>query len=703
MEKKMEKLVVCVLALAVLLAGSTAAHAEADIFWDGGGSENYWTTPENWVGDVLPTDDPVDQHCAVIDDPLVHQPLVEAGINASVHRIIVGLNNSPCTLTVTGGSITSAGYILIVGRASGGVGILDVSGGDVIANDGLLIGDLPGSTGTLNMSGGNITIETPYPEKNWHHFVVGGNGGLGTLNMSGGVINVDCNMQIPLGRTGVVNMTGGTIDITGKIILKGWKNSGEFHLDGGVVIAADLTKVTAEGCLDLAGGTMILDGNKESTIQGYIDNGFITGYHGNQGAVIVDYDFTTPGKTTIIGDSNFNVSPQVDAGDYQSLLWPDDSVQLDTTVSDDGRPYQDPPADPCTPVGLTLTWSKISGPGSVAFSDTAIEDPTATFSAPGTYQLELNAFDGEKSKSDTVGIVIRTDNKPIAHWDFDEGSGTTVNDDSANNNEGTLAGNKEPNWVSGWVGNGAMEFYGVGSTDISSYVDIVTDLLAPDPNLDNLQYDITLSGWFKIDDLANAYHPAIIASSNKGWRLYVETAAGDLYGKVTFTPGDTLSGSRAYSTRSMDDGYWHHVVGVYDCANSKSYLYVDGVLDTTEDNSGILAIYDVPVTIGARATSDIDVERSWNGMIDDIRVYSYAIPLTKAEGGDDSIEGLYDMGLPLCYGDFLDGDFNEDCYIDLLDFGVLSTDWMNGYSLDDLAAMAGNWLSCNHPLDPACI
>ena len=57
--------------------------------------------------------------------------------------------------------------------------------------------------------------------------------------------------------------------------------------------------------------------------------------------------------------------------------------------------------------------------------------------------------------------------------------------------------------------------------------------------------------------------------------------------------------------------------------------------------------------------------------------------LTKAEGGDDSIEGLYDMGLPLCYGNFLDGDFNEDCYIDLLDFGVLSTDWMDGYSLDD--------------------
>ena len=326
-----------------------------------------------------------------------------------------------------------------------------------------------------------------------------------------------------------------------------------------------------------------------------------------------------------------NSPPRVDAGSYQSLLWPD-TAQLDGTVNDDGKPYQDPPADPCTPVGLTLTWSKFSGPGNVQFSDNTIEDPTATFSAAGMYELQLSAFDGEKDACDVVKIYIRPNDDPIAHWDFDEGSGTTVDDDSANNNEGALAGDPEPNWVTGWVGSGAMDFFGVGGTDVSSYVNITTDPTAADPNLDSLRYDITLAAWFRIDDLANAYHPAIIATSNTGWRLYVETPANDLYGKVTFTPGDSICpyDSRAFSTRSVDDGYWHHVVGIYD--GSKSYLYVDGVLDVTVDISGLLDTTDgVPVTIGARATSAIDVERSWNGMIDDARIYSYSLSAAQVE------------------------------------------------------------------------
>jgi len=320
-------------------------------------------------------------------------------------------------------------------------------------------------------------------------------------------------------------------------------------------------------------------------------------------------------------DPDFNFAPRVDAGSYQSLLWPDDTAQLDGTVSDDGKP-----ADPCQ---VTLTWSKLSGPGTVVFSDTTIEDPTATFGAAGMYELQLCGNDGDKETCSAVMIYIRPNDDPIAHWDFDEGSGATVNDDSANNNEGARTGDAEPNWVSGWVGSGAMEFYGVGGTDISSYVDITSDLLASDPNLENLKYDVTLAAWFKIDDLANSYYPVVVGNSNVGWRIFAET--GDRLGQITFTPGDSLSGSRTYSNKLVNDGYWHHIVGVYDYANSKSYLYIDGVLDHSEDNAGLLEFGDdKPVTIGDRATSDTEVERGWNGLIDDVRIYSYALSAAQA-------------------------------------------------------------------------
>jgi len=317
--------------------------------------------------------------------------------------------------------------------------------------------------------------------------------------------------------------------------------------------------------------------------------------------------------------------PTVDAGPMQSVLWQGSPVtlQMDATVTDDGNPV---------PPSLTYTWSQISGPGTVTFDPCDIVDPCVTFPAAGIYELNLNASDGEKAVDDTVLIRFRSTNDPIAYWNFETGNGTNVVDRSANNNFGTLAGDLEPNWVDGWVDSGALEFCGVGRYDASSYATVTTDTTI-DPNLDTLQYEVTLAAWFKINDLANTYYPAIIANSNTGWRLYVETLATNVYGKVTFTPGDSLSGSRASSTRPMDDGYWHHVVGIYD--GSKSYLYIDGVLDVTVDNAGLLDTTDsvVPVTIGARSRKDdFTVERSWNGLLDDVYVYDYAISASQVDG-----------------------------------------------------------------------
>jgi len=303
-------------------------------------------------------------------------------------------------------------------------------------------------------------------------------------------------------------------------------------------------------------------------------------------------------------DPDFNFPPQVDAGEYQSLLWPDDTAQLDGTVSDDGKP-----ADPCQ---VTITWSKLSGPGTVVFSDTTIEDPTATFTTAGMYELRLRGYDGEKDACNVVNIYIRPDNNPIAHWDFDEGSGQTVNDDSANNNEGIRAGDSEPNWVSGWVGSGALEFF--GSSTVNSYVDIATDGTI-DPNLDNLRYEITLSTWIKTEE-TGLY---IIGDSSNTWRL---GTSGSQAGKVYFGCNGPSGGS-LYSESALNDGYWHHIAGVYD--GSMAYMYVDGVLENSAERTGLINTNDLPVTIGARYDDATTVSHSWNGMLDDVRVYSYGL------------------------------------------------------------------------------
>jgi hypothetical protein len=80
-----------------------------------------------------------------------------------------------------------------------------------------------------------------------------------------------------------------------------------------------------------------------------------------------------------------NRPPEVDAGDYPSLSWPNDTLQLSPVIYDD---------DPCSMGILTLKWSQLSGPGTVTFQPSDnIPDPCAVFSRPGDYQLQLQVWD----------------------------------------------------------------------------------------------------------------------------------------------------------------------------------------------------------------------------------------------------------------------------------------------------------------------
>jgi hypothetical protein len=92
-----------------------------------------------------------------------------------------------------------------------------------------------------------------------------------------------------------------------------------------------------------------------------------------------------------------NQTPVVSAGPNRRVTWPG-AATLAGTVEDDGWP--DPPG------ALTVTWKKVRGPGTVSFGDPGAPGTTATFSAPGTYVLELSADDGAASASDRVRVRV---------------------------------------------------------------------------------------------------------------------------------------------------------------------------------------------------------------------------------------------------------------------------------------------------------
>ncbi len=72
--------------------------------------------------------------------------------------------------------------------------------------------------------------------------------------------------------------------------------------------------------------------------------------------------------------------------------------------------------------------------------------------------------------------------------------------------------------------------------------------------------------------------------------------------------------------KSVEANEWHHVLGVYDGEQIRTY--VDGEFDASMQWNGRIESNDYPVYIGENAEQ---TGRYWNGLIDDVRVYSYAL------------------------------------------------------------------------------
>ena len=80
------------------------------------------------------------------------------------------------------------------------------------------------------------------------------------------------------------------------------------------------------------------------------------------------------------------------------------------------------------------------------------------------------------------------------------------------------------------------------------------------------------------------------------------------------------------SASALSASAWHHLAGVYDGTNMS--LYIDGVLSAGPTASGAVASNSLNAYIGADRTSGSPTY-PFNGQIDDVRVYNYAVSTTQ--------------------------------------------------------------------------
>jgi len=282
----MSKKMICLVSF-VLVLGLVVDVQAADVIWTDAGPDHLWSTPANWDTGTLPT---------------------------SVDKLSISM--LPGVSMLPGPTIANEGAVGKQVR----VGFKD-------------IGDLTVDGGTLTVTG---WLKLAYAEFS-----------NGTINMKSGVINAD-SMYVGQDCSGTLNMTGGTITLGWKLfIAKGPTATGHVNLDGGIITANNFemrTDAGAVGTMDVGAGTLIINVDKLSLVQGYIDNGWITAYDGN-GTLSLDYDVTNEGKTTLKAIHNFNPTPAdgglVSAGDVE-LSWtlpdpcvPGQPVTVDVYFTDD--------------------------------------------------------------------------------------------------------------------------------------------------------------------------------------------------------------------------------------------------------------------------------------------------------------------------------------------------------------------------------
>jgi hypothetical protein len=200
----------------------------------------------------------------------------------------------------------------------------------------------------------------------------------------------------------------------------------------------------------------------------------------------------------------------------------------------------------------------------------------------------------------------------VAHWKFDENSGTEAADETGFGNTGTLI--NDPQWATGRIDAG-LHFDGNDYVKVENPNDIL-----------NCSY-VTMSAWIKPSS-ANGKQFIISREMTypETYGLFIEDG---IWKGCLRLDGNESNSILVESNANVSVGDWVHLCATYDGASLK--LYLNGALDKTVNAGGIID-QDNPywLTIGALA----DANSYFNGLIDDVRIYDSAL-------ADSIIQQLY--------------------------------------------------------------
>jgi chitodextrinase len=211
----------------------------------------------------------------------------------------------------------------------------------------------------------------------------------------------------------------------------------------------------------------------------------------------------------------------------------------------------------------------------------------------------------------------------VAHWSYDQSTGTTLTDDSGNGHTGTFA--STPTWAAGKINNG-LTLNGTDNVAIGNITQI------------NGASQVTLTTWIK----RAANGAAVLVGKQASKQDFGIEAYGD--GKVYF---DISKGADTYGTVTLNDTAWHHVALVFDGTQTgnanRLKAYVDGVQKTLAFSGTVgtsTSTSTTPFNIGKMSS-----EYS-NGQVDDTWLYTRALSASEVQDLMQSGQAQLDILAP---------------------------------------------------------
>lgn len=410
------------------------------------------------------------------------------------------------------------------------------------------------------------------------------------------------------------------------------------------------------------GGGSLYDGNVDS-----IKNNIFYQTSGNQG----DNAFIAKNTVgSVLTSSDYNQFYNTQGGDINRFYWeggtdtsPDTLSAWQTETGFDGN------SDDADPSFLNAGIDFSLNSGSPAINNgTDLGSGTCPGVNCGLYNVvksdwlnrivsSSDLIDRDSYSSWDIGAFeyrgVSSSPELIAHYAFDEGTGTIVGDSSGNGNDATVNG---ATWTNGII-SGALSFDGTNDYVTTPYIDY-SSLPA-----------LTITFWVYVPQDNPSGHNIVLGNadnncgegfsfshySNENWYFY--------HASQTMPVNPVIYG-------------WQHVALIIE-PNTEKRAYINGIL---ESQSGI-GTYNLDTGnntfIGMSSFGDY-----YNGTIDDIRIYNYA--LTSQE--------ILDLYNQISQSSCSSADINSNSIIEIGELLTYISDWKaGGVLIGDLLTAIGEW------------